>query len=116
MRKMILAVALSACTVCSMAADTFHMAVVKGKDVDGHVLKKLGLPDHDYCVKQCLTEDRCTGTRWGVIEGDTAGLCVIMSGELTFRDPKDLKTQDGKRILVIASRKLPNAPKDGATL
>ncbi len=82
-----------------------QMVLVKGQDLDGKVFKRLGLPDRDYCWKQCLSEERCAGVRWGVLAGDTAGQCQLMTGELTLRDLRELKTQDGKTILVTAARK-----------
>ncbi len=82
-----------------------QMIVVKGKDVTGSVYKKLGLPNQQYCWDACLQEDRCTGVRWGVIEGDTAGLCMLISGPLTFKPPVEPKTEDGKKIHVTVSRK-----------
>jgi hypothetical protein len=86
-----------------------RMAVVKGKDLEGSVFKKIGLPSQDYCWSECLKDERCTGTRWGVISGDTAGLCMLLSGDLTVKTPSDLKTYDGKKILVTASRKMSGA-------
>lgn len=82
-----------------------RMVVMKDKDIHGEVLKRLGLPNHDYCWQQCLQESRCSGTRWGVIEGSTAGQCQLITGEFTVDDPQELKTYDGERIRVIASRK-----------
>src|SRR4051812_28572005 len=57
-----------------------RMTVVQNKDVSGTVYKKLGLPERKYCWDACLQEERCTGVRWGVIEGDQAGLCLLMTG------------------------------------
>jgi hypothetical protein len=88
-----------------VSANDAHMAIVKHKDVSGQVFKRLGLPNQDYCWQQCLQEERCTGTRWGVIDGATAGQCQLLSGELVFGEPRDIKTEDGQRILVTASRK-----------
>jgi hypothetical protein len=82
-----------------------QMIVVKGKDVSGSVYKKLGLPNQQYCWDACLNEARCSGVRWGVIEGDTAGLCLLISGPLAFKEPSAAKTEDGKKIRVTASRK-----------
>lgn len=82
-----------------------RMVVVQDQDVRGSVFKRLGLPNRDYCWSQCLQEDRCTGVRWGVIAGDTAGQCVLISGELTFSKLPDLKTDDGKKIVVTAAKK-----------
>jgi hypothetical protein len=81
------------------------MVIVSGKDVSGEVFKRLGLPSQDYCWQQCLDEKRCTGTRWGVISGSTAGQCQLLTGELTLRPPAPIKTEDGTRIDVTASRK-----------
>jgi hypothetical protein len=94
------------------AADA-RMAVVKGKDLEGSVLKKIGLPSQDYCWSECLKDDRCTGARWGVISGDTAGLCMLLSGELTLKATSDLKTYDGQKILVTAGRKMSGGAKSG---
>ena len=89
----------------SHAADT-RMAVVKGKDVTGSIFKKIGLPSQDYCWKECMQEERCTGARWGVVSGETAGLCMLISGDLTLKPFEDLKTYDGKKIVVTAARKV----------
>jgi|GEM_PF-1413256 len=91
-----------------------RMVVVKGKDVTGHVIKRLGLPNQEYCWQQCLQEDRCTGARWGAIDGTTAGQCQLMDGELTFGDMHEIRTEDGKRIVVIASQKEGPPPKGNA--
>jgi hypothetical protein len=88
-----------------LAEPAARMVMVKDKDVSGQVLKRLGLPNQDYCWQQCLQDQRCTGTRWGAIAGAEAGQCQLMSGELTFGPPRDLRTEDGKRIEVSASRK-----------
>ena len=85
------------------------MLVVSGKDVTGQVLKRLGLPSQDYCWQQCLQEPRCTGTRWGVISGSSAGQCMLITGDLTFQSPKQIKTEDGKTIVVTASKKTQGA-------
>ena len=82
-----------------------QMVIVKGEDLSGKVFKRLGLPDREYCWQQCLKEDRCTGVRWGVLAGDTAGQCQLVSGELTVREPRELKTEDGQTIVVVAARK-----------
>ena len=87
------------------AQNTAKMVVVGGKDVTGQVLKRLGLPNQDYCWQQCLDEPRCTGTRWGVISGVTAGQCQLLTGDLTFHSPKRIRTEDGKDIQVTASTK-----------
>jgi hypothetical protein len=90
------------------------MVALKDKDVSGEVYKRLGLPNRDYCWTQCLQEERCSGARWGVIEGDTAGQCQLISGELTLKPPADLKTADGKKIRVTASKKENSAAADSA--
>jgi hypothetical protein len=89
----------------AVSASDARMVVIKDKDVSGEVFKRLGLPNQDYCWQQCLQEERCAGTRWGVIDGATAGQCQLLSGELVFGEPRDIKTEDGQRILVTASRK-----------
>jgi hypothetical protein len=95
-------------------ASDARMSVVKGKDVSGSVFKKIGLPSQDYCWTQCVQEERCTGARWGVITGDTAGLCMLISGDLTVKPLEDLKTYDGKKIVVTAAKKVPGGgPKNG---
>ena len=43
---------------------------------------------------------------------DKAGLCYLLSGELTVVALSDLKTEDGKRIVVTARRKT-TAPRQG---
>jgi hypothetical protein len=105
-----LAVLTGACSAAALAqAAKPHMAIVKNKDVTGQVLKRLGLPNQDYCWEQCLEDARCTGTRWGVIAGMTAGQCQLMSGELSVSELHSLKTEDGQRIVVTASRKVTGA-------
>jgi hypothetical protein len=90
------------------------MAVVKGKDVTGSIFKKIGLPSQDYCWKECMQEERCTGARWGVISGETAGLCMLITGDVTVKPLSDLKTYDEKKIVVIAARKMSGSgPKNG---
>jgi hypothetical protein len=84
-----------------------RMTVVENKDVSGTVYKKLGLPERHYCWDACLQEERCTGVRWGVIEGDTAGLCLLITGPLTLKDPVAPRTEDGKPIHVVGARKVP---------
>ena len=91
-----------------------RMVVVTGKDVSGTIYKKLGLPSLQYCWDTCIKEERCTGARWGVIEGDEAGLCLLISGPLTFKGLTAPKTDDGRKIRVIAGRKQPAASDDGA--
>jgi hypothetical protein len=83
------------------------MAVIVGKDVSGAIYKKLGLPDRQFCWDDCLKEERCSGVRWGVVDRDTAGVCVLLSGPLAFKDLVELKTEDGKPIHVIAAHKEP---------
>ena len=89
----------------SIAADEAHMKVLDAKDVSGEVFKRLGLPNQDYCHQQCLQEERCKAARWGFIEGTTAGQCQLLTGDLTFGEPKEIKTYDGQRIVVIVSLK-----------
>jgi hypothetical protein len=95
-------------TLCAPAfsADTTHMEIVAGKDITGEVFKRLGLPNQDYCWEQCLKEDRCQATRWGFLEGATAGQCQFLTGALTFSEPKEIKTGDGQKIFVTVSRKV----------
>jgi len=81
------------------------MTVIQGKDVSGTVYKKLGLPERQYCWDACLKEDKCSGVRWGVVEGDTAGLCLLLTGPLSFKERVEPKTQDGKPIHVTGARK-----------
>jgi len=82
-----------------------RMVVVTGKDLSGEVIKRLGLPNQDYCWEQCLEEARCAGTRWAVITGSTAGQCQLIGNPLTVIEPRALKTEDGQRIQVTASRR-----------
>jgi hypothetical protein len=84
---------------------TPRMTVVVGKDVSGTIYKKLGLPERQYCWDTCLKEDRCSGVRWGVVAGDTAGLCLLMTGPLTIKDLVEPQTSDGKPIHVTGARK-----------
>ena len=107
--KALPAAALLLATCAALAQSTAKMEVVSGKDVTGHIAKRLGLPNQDYCRQQCLEEPRCTGTRWGVISGSTAGQCELLTGELEFHAPKQLKTQDGTAIVVTASKKVSGA-------
>lgn len=88
---------------------TARMTVIVGKDVSGSIYKKLGLPSRQYCWDTCLKDDRCSGVRWGVVDRDTAGMCVLISGDLSFKDRAELKTDDGKVIHVIAARKEPTS-------
>ena len=89
----------------SHAGEAPHMTVIENQDVSGTVYKKLGLPERHYCWDACLKEDRCTGVRWGVIQGDTAGLCLLLSGPLTLKPLIVPKTEDGKPIHVTSARK-----------
>ena len=101
-------IALAACVCCTLAlaADAPRMEIIQDKDVSGEVFKRLGLPNRDYCWEQCLKEERCGATRWGFIEGATAGQCQFLTGPMTLTDPKLITTSDGQKILVIASRKV----------
>lgn len=94
----------------AVAADS-EMVVVPGKDVKGEVFKRLGLPNQTYCWEQCVDDARCKATRWGVVGDSTAGQCQLISGEITYIEPHDIRTQDGLGIRVIVSRK---ATKGGA--
>jgi hypothetical protein len=104
--KLVLGVA---CLLTVVSASLAHaedrMVILKRQDISGHVFKRLGLPNQNYCWEQCLQEARCTATRWGVIAGATAGQCQLFSGELTYGEPRELKTGDGQQIVVTASRK-----------
>jgi len=91
-------------TAYALAGDV-QMVIIPGKDIRGTVFKRLGLPNQTYCWEQCLEDARCTGARWGVVAGSTAGQCQLMSGEFTLIDPHEIKTEDGQQIRVIASRK-----------
>lgn len=93
----------------------FRMVVIRGKDVSGRIYKKLGLPSLQYCWDTCVREPQCTGARWGVIQGDVAGLCLLLSGELSEKNLVKPTTEDGKAIQVIAGRKQALAPKEGGT-
>ena len=88
---------------------TARMTIIVGKDVSGNILKKLGLPNRQYCWDACLKDDRCTGVRWGVVDKDTAGMCMLISGDLAFKGREELKTDDGKPIHVVAARKEPTS-------
>src|ERR1041384_2317551 len=85
---------LFAVTAPAIGGDS-QMVVVPSKDVQGTVFKRLGLPNQTYCWEECLEEPRCTGTRWAVIAGSTAGQCQLISGPLTLIEPRELKTEDG---------------------
>ena len=89
-------------------AGTARMTVVVGKDVSGTIYKKLGLPERQYCWDTCLKEDRCSGVRWGVVAGDSAGLCLLMTGPLSIKALVEPKTADGKPIHVTVARKEAN--------
>jgi hypothetical protein len=82
-----------------------RMTVIAGKDVSGTIFKKLGLPERHYCWEACLKEERCSGTRWGVVAGDTAGLCLLLTGPLSLKAPVEPQTADGKPIHVTCARK-----------
>ena len=82
-----------------------RMTVVVGKDVSGTIYKKLGLPDRKYCWDACLKEERCSGVRWGIVDRDTAGLCILLTGPLSFKDLVEPRTDDGKPIHVTGARK-----------
>jgi hypothetical protein len=87
---------------------TPRMTVITGKDVSGTVFKKLGLPERHYCWEACLKEERCSGTRWGVVAGDTAGLCLLLTGPLSLKALVEPQTADGKPIHVTCARKEPD--------
>jgi hypothetical protein len=89
------------------------MSVIPGKDVTGTVYKKLALPNVRYCWEMCVKEQECSGARWGVIQGDVAGLCVMLRGELTLKALPAPRTDEGKSIHVTAAKKLPGAGTDG---
>lgn len=98
--------------VGSAIAGDAQMVVVPGKDVQGQVVKRLGLPNQEYCWEQCMDESRCTGARWGFIAETVAGQCQLLSGTLTFIAPHEIKTEDGQQIRIVASRKETRAAKD----
>jgi hypothetical protein len=87
-----------------------QMVVVPGKDLRGEVFKRLGLPNQTYCWEQCLEDARCTAVRWAVIAGSTAGQCQLISGPLTFVEPREIKTEDGQQIRVTVGRREDRAP------
>lgn len=99
------ALLLVVCMATPAQVNDVRMVVIKGKDIGGTVLKRLGLPSHQYCWEQCLQDERCSGTRWGSIKATAAGQCQLMSGVLEIKPLHDLKTADGAKITVIASRK-----------
>jgi len=86
-----------------------RMEILHNQDVTGKVLKKLGLPDRTYCWTECVQNAECTAVRWGVVKGDTAGLCVLLKGELQYRKPVNTTTDDGTQIIVTTARKTPAA-------
>jgi hypothetical protein len=88
---------------------TARMNIIVGKDVSGSIYKKLGLPNRQYCWDACLKDDRCSGVRWGVVDKDTAGICMLLSGDLALKERTELKTDDGTPIHVVAARKEPAA-------
>ena len=94
----------------AMAGDA-QMVVVPGKDARGEVLKRLGLPNQTYCWEQCLEEPRCTGARWAAIVGSTAGQCQLISGPLSFVEPRDIRTEDGQQIRVTVGRREARDPR-----
>src|SRR5579862_4378748 len=102
----------SVCFAAPPSGDDARMEILKNRDVTGKVLKKLGLPARSYCWSACLQDSQCTAVRWGVVQGDVAGLCVLLQGELQLKDLSKPTTDDGKRIVVVAAKKvLPdNAP------
>lgn len=89
----------------AFAGEVPRMTVIENKDLSGTVYKKLGLPQRQYCWDVCLKEDRCSGVRWGVIEGDTAGLCLLLTGPVTLKPLVVPRTEDGKVIRVTGARK-----------
>ncbi|SRR5581483_3964496 len=100
------ALALSAaCLAAPAPVGDAGMTILHKQDVTGQVLKKLGLPDRSYCWKECLQNNECTAVRWGVLKGDTAGLCVLFKGELKYRAPVKVTTDDGTPILVTTAKK-----------
>ena len=91
--------------VAVAATPSPQMITVPGKDVNGTIYKKLGLPDRHYCWDMCLKDEHCSGVRWGSVGGGTAGLCLFMTGPLTFKDLVEPRTEDGKVIHVTVARK-----------
>jgi hypothetical protein len=102
---MLLVSLVSATVAVAAPPQTQRMTLIVGKDVSGNIFKKIGLPTRQYCWDSCLKDDRCTGVRWGVVDKDTAGMCILMTGELSFKDLVEPKTEDGKPIHVVAARK-----------
>ncbi len=107
--RSVLLIALLTAAAATPAQPPVRMTVIVGKDVSGSIYKKLGLPSRQYCWDSCLKDEHCTGVRWGVVDKDTAGVCVLISGDLAFKDRVELKTEDGKAIHVIAARKEPTS-------
>jgi hypothetical protein len=91
----------------ALAADAPRMVVIQDQDISGKVFKRLGLPEQHYCWEQCLQETRCVATRWGAIDGMTAGQCQLLEGDIAYGEPRDLATSDGQKIVVTASKKQP---------
>jgi hypothetical protein len=91
--------------IAPVLAGDERMVVVPGKDVKGEVFKRLGLPNQAYCWEQCLEEARCTGVRWAVLGGSTAGQCQLLSGPLNLVEPREIRTEDGQQIRVTVSRR-----------
>lgn len=87
----------------TISADEPRMEVLRNQDVSGKVFKRFGLPNQNYCHQRCLEEDRCKAVRWGFMEGATAGQCQLLTGELELSEPKEIKTDDGQRIVVVVS-------------
>jgi hypothetical protein len=83
-----------------------RMTIVEGKDVDGTLYKKVGLPSRQYCWDACLKEDKCSGVRWGVVGADEAGLCLLLTGPLSLKALTPRQTDDGKAIHVTVARKV----------
>jgi hypothetical protein len=106
MRVTVVSMLIALAVVATAVAGDAKMVVLAGKDVSGEVFKRLGLPSQSYCHEQCLEEARCTGVRWGVVSGSTAGQCQLIAGELQVIEPHEIKTSDGLRIQVLAARKV----------
>ena len=107
MRRIMLAGVLLTCGPVASAEthEVLRMSVIVAKDVNASVFKKIGLPNRQYCWDACLKEERCSGVRWGVVDGDTAGLCVLLTGPLSLKELVEPKTDDGKTIHVTVARK-----------
>src|SRR5581483_9548175 len=93
------------CLAAPPAGTDAGMTILHKQDVTGQVLKKLGLPARSYCWNECLQNTECTAVRWGVLKGDTAGLCILFKGELKYRAPVKATTDDGTPILVTTAKK-----------